>query len=702
MTGARSLCAGASPDPPGAPPPRALGRRACARRRTRRPAREAPSRAAPGTASSSSARERSGRRCRRCSATGASSARGTSRRSARGRTSRERSGRAAPARPPPDELAGARRGRAADGRRRVPHGRRARDALGRAGRGVRGRAGRGEDVGPGVPPAQEPRLEPRRPRPLQPRREPQGRRGAVRVPRDVHHAAVGPRARPSTCRSARRCASTRARRTVRGCCRCSLPVQRAAESCAWLKRDGGRRRDLPPAALDAAEAFRLLTDLPRLEAAGVIVRVPGDWRAGRPPRPQVTRHRRRQAAGGLGADALLDFSMEVTLDGERLTAAEVAALLAGSTACSSSAGAGSRSIASELAPRCSRVPPVERAAAERGLTLRRGDAHARRRRRRRPTAPPRRRPRLVARRRRPLARRHPRGAARARRPGARRSGDELRATLRPYQRVGVRWLYLLSRLGLGACLADDMGLGKTIQVLSLLLVPRRRSATGERRASLLVAPASLLANWRRRSSASRPSCGPGGASLGDDRRRAATHSTRGPLPGRRPGHHQLRLAPARALAGPNALAAGRARRGPGDQESRRQADARGQAARRAGRGSRSPARRSRTASAICGRSSTSSTPACSARPGVHALHEAPGRAAAQPVRAAARAGAAVHPAAAEDRPTVIADLPDKTEVKAYCLLSRKQAALYQQAVDELARAARARRGHPARASSSRS
>ena len=32
----------------------------------------------------------------------------------------------------------------------------------------------------------------------------------------------------------------------------------------------------------------------------------------------------------------------------------------------------------------------------------------------------------------------------------------------------------MNRLGLGACLADDMGLGKTIQVLSLLLVLKRR------------------------------------------------------------------------------------------------------------------------------------------------------------------------------------------------------------------------------------
>ena len=48
--------------------------------------------------------------------------------------------------------------------------------------------------------------------------------------------------------------------------------------------------------------------------------------------------------------------------------------------------------------------------------------------------------------------------------------DALQGTLRPYQQSGVQWLYLLAQLRLGACLADDMGLGKTIQVLSLLLV----------------------------------------------------------------------------------------------------------------------------------------------------------------------------------------------------------------------------------------
>src|SRR6185437_11775659 len=73
-------------------------------------------------------------------------------------------------------------------------------------------------------------------------------------------------------------------------------------------------------------------------------------------------------------------------------------------------------------------------------------------------------------------------------------GDALKGALRPYQQVGVRWLYLLAKLGLGACLADDMGLGKTIQVLSLLLVLQRQ-AGDKPRPSLLVAPASLLANW---------------------------------------------------------------------------------------------------------------------------------------------------------------------------------------------------------------
>lgn len=74
-------------------------------------------------------------------------------------------------------------------------------------------------------------------------------------------------------------------------------------------------------------------------------------------------------------------------------------------------------------------------------------------------------------------------------------GPALRATLRPYQHVGVNWLHFLIQLGLGACLADDMGLGKTIQILALLLVLQRDGAS-DGRPHLLVAPASLLGNWQ--------------------------------------------------------------------------------------------------------------------------------------------------------------------------------------------------------------
>ncbi len=67
------------------------------------------------------------------------------------------------------------------------------------------------------------------------------------------------------------------------------------------------------------------------------------------------------------------------------------------------------------------------------------------------------------------------------------------ARLRPYQQDGLNWLFSLHRLQLGACLADDMGLGKTVQVLAFL--DALKAAGGQRAASLLVLPASLLANW---------------------------------------------------------------------------------------------------------------------------------------------------------------------------------------------------------------
>jgi len=84
-------------------------------------------------------------------------------------------------------------------------------------------------------------------------------------------------------------------------------------------------------------------------------------------------------------------------------------------------------------------------------------------------------------------------------------------TLRQYQSEGLGWMKFLRRFGFGGVLADDMGLGKTVQVLALLEARRRErvaaaagnsgpAADGGKRAaapSLVVAPRSLIFNWKQ-------------------------------------------------------------------------------------------------------------------------------------------------------------------------------------------------------------
>ena len=76
--------------------------------------------------------------------------------------------------------------------------------------------------------------------------------------------------------------------------------------------------------------------------------------------------------------------------------------------------------------------------------------------------------------------------------------ESFKATLRPYQLEGYRWLCRLADWGLGACLADDMGLGKTVQALALLA---NRSHLGP---TLVVAPTSVVANWASEAQAFAP------------------------------------------------------------------------------------------------------------------------------------------------------------------------------------------------------
>lgn len=69
------------------------------------------------------------------------------------------------------------------------------------------------------------------------------------------------------------------------------------------------------------------------------------------------------------------------------------------------------------------------------------------------------------------------------------------ASLRPYQQRGVNWLQFLRTAGFGGILADDMGLGKTVQTLAHITVEKANGRL--HRPALLVAPTSVITNWRR-------------------------------------------------------------------------------------------------------------------------------------------------------------------------------------------------------------
>ena len=273
-----------------------------------------------------------------------------------------------------------------------------------------------------------------------------------------------------------------------------MPVQRAAEQCGWLRTMVDAGEIFHPLRWSPQQALQFLKDAPALEGAGVVVRMPANWRMNRPVHPQVKATVGGKAPAQLGLDALLDFRMEVTLDGEMLTQAEIKRLLAQADGLAFIRGKWVEIDRERLSRTINQFEAIERRAAADGLSF--GEAM-----------------RLLT------------GAgisgdagvvqgdidwsqtvagpwlaqtlAELRRPAGLSRVDPgrlLHGTLRAYQHAGVQWLHLLARLGLGACLADDMGLGKTIQVLSLLLVLKEQGA-GKRNPSLLVAPASLLANW---------------------------------------------------------------------------------------------------------------------------------------------------------------------------------------------------------------
>jgi superfamily II DNA or RNA helicase len=73
--------------------------------------------------------------------------------------------------------------------------------------------------------------------------------------------------------------------------------------------------------------------------------------------------------------------------------------------------------------------------------------------------------------------------------------ESVQASLRPYQQQGLNWLQFLRQYGLAGILADDMGLGKTVQTLVHIQV--EKDAGRLKHPALIIAPVSLMGNWRR-------------------------------------------------------------------------------------------------------------------------------------------------------------------------------------------------------------
>ena len=273
------------------------------------------------------------------------------------------------------------------------------------------------------------------------------------------------------------------------------PVQQAAEICTWLKDIVDTGEVFHPLRWSPQDALRFLHDVEAMERAGLVVRMPAVWRMNRPSRPSVEATVGSTSPSTFGTDALLDFQVQVSLDGESLTADEINELLASAHGLALLRGKWVEVDPVRLRATIDKFQEVERLSEKEGLPFGQamrllagaeiGDAvgadatapwsHAQAG---------------------PWLAEALKGCRNPETLAGLDLGNALQATLRPYQQTGVHWLYFLTRLGLGACLADDMGLGKTIQVLALLLVLDEQAERATKKTpSLLVAPASLLANW---------------------------------------------------------------------------------------------------------------------------------------------------------------------------------------------------------------
>jgi len=270
------------------------------------------------------------------------------------------------------------------------------------------------------------------------------------------------------------------------------PVHRASESSPLIQELVETGDLYHPLAWTPPEAYDFLKEIPLYEQCGVLVRLPDWWKKRSRPRVGVTIGDRKQ--NNLGTDSLLDFKLQIALGDETLSEAELQRLLEAGDGLAFLKGQWVEVDQEKLAQALAHWKTVEAVAAQDGISFVEGmrllagapadlsDAETEEEAREWSFVRPGQWLRSLL-----DELRSPQES------GAANPGKTLKATLRHYQETGVSWLWLLSRLGLGACLADDMGLGKTIQIIALLLVLKKKRYA---KPSLLVLPASLLANWK--------------------------------------------------------------------------------------------------------------------------------------------------------------------------------------------------------------
>jgi len=280
-----------------------------------------------------------------------------------------------------------------------------------------------------------------------------------------------------------------------------LPVHKAAEKSVFLKNIVDSGVIFKPLAWSASDAYEFLKDIVFFESAGIVVRVPNWWNPKKPPRPMINVTIGKKDVNTLGMDSLLDFDMQLTLPtGEALTQSELKKLFSGTENLVQIKGQWVQVDNEKLKQVLSHWKSIERQVQNDGLSFSEGLRL------------------LSGFSQQQLADELPEmisswstvieGDWLNQTLGRLRHPDEsginklqqilkkyLSAELRPYQQRGVQWLWWLYNMRLGGCLADDMGLGKTIQVICLLLLIKYNSSS-DRRTHLLVLPASLLDNWQ--------------------------------------------------------------------------------------------------------------------------------------------------------------------------------------------------------------